>query len=118
VFRSGEALQAGLIRSLHEPGDVLTEARKLAREFIDNSSAVSIAMTRQLLWRMLDADHPIVAHRLDTAAILALGRSNDAREGTQAFLEKRKPNFTDRVSKDMPQFFPWWEQQELPQPKS
>jgi enoyl-CoA hydratase/carnithine racemase len=117
VFRSEEALQAGLLRSLHEAGDVVTEARKLAREFVDNSSAVSIAMTRHLIWRMLGADHPIEAHGLDTAGILALGRSKDAYEGTQAFLEKRKANFTDRVSHDMPSFFPWWQERELPIPK-
>jgi enoyl-CoA hydratase/carnithine racemase len=117
VFRSEEALEAGLLRSLHDKDDVVPAARALAREFIDNASGVSIAMTRHLLWRMLGADHPIEAHGLDTAAIAALGRSNDAREGIEAFLQKRKANFQDRVSKDMPEFFPWWEQRELPLPK-
>jgi enoyl-CoA hydratase/carnithine racemase len=109
VFKSEEALESGLVRSLHTPEDLLPAARALAQEFIDNASAVSIAMTRHMMWRMLTAPHPIDAHEVDTAAIAALGRSNDAREGITAFLEKRKANFTDRVSRNMPAFFPWWE---------
>lgn len=108
VFKSEEALEAGLVRSLHDPDELLPAARALAREFIDNASAVSIAMTRHMMWRMLSAPHPIDAHEVDTAAIAALGRSDDAREGITAFLEKRKANFTDRVSRNMPAFFPWW----------
>jgi enoyl-CoA hydratase/carnithine racemase len=118
VFRSEEGLEAGLIRSLHEPGDVVAEARKLAREFVDNSSSVSIAITRHMLWRMLGADHPIKAHEIDTAGIMALGRSRDAREGITAFLEKRKANFPDKVSENMPDFFPWWEQRKFEPPGS
>ena len=108
VFRSEEALAAGLIRSLHEPEQLLPAAYALAAEFVDNASAVSIAMVRHMMWRMLGAAHPIDAHEIDTAGIAALGKSNDAREGISAFLEKRKPNFTDRVSQNMPAFFPWW----------
>jgi enoyl-CoA hydratase/carnithine racemase len=108
VFKSEEGLQAGLIRSLHEPDALMPAARALAQEFIDNASAVSIAMVRQMMWRMLGAPHPMDAHEIDTAGIAALGKSNDAREGITAFLEKRKPNFTDRTTKDMPSFYPWW----------
>lgn len=109
VFRAEEGLQAGLLRSLHEPEALLPAARGLAQEFIDNASAVSIAMIRQMMWRMLGAPHPIDAHEVDSAGIAALGKSADAKEGITAFLEKRKPAFKDRVSKDMPAFFPWWQ---------
>lgn len=108
VFKSEEALEAGLVRSLHAPDELLPAARALAQEFIDNASAVSIAMTRHMMWRMLSAPHPIDAHEVDTAGIAALGKSDDAREGISAFLEKRKANFKDHVSKNMPAFFPWW----------
>lgn len=108
VFKSEEALEAGLVRSLHAPDELLPAARALAQEFIDNASAVSIAMTRHMMWRMLSAPHPIDAHEVDTAALAALGKSADAREGITAFLEKRKADFRDRVSKNMPAFFPWW----------
>jgi enoyl-CoA hydratase/carnithine racemase len=109
VFRSEEGMQAGLIRSLHEPDALLAAARELAQEFVDNSSAVSVAMIRQMMWRMLGAPHPLDAHEVDTSGIAALGVSGDAKEGITAFLEKRKPDFKDRVSADMPKFYPWWQ---------
>jgi enoyl-CoA hydratase/carnithine racemase len=113
VFKSEEGLSAGLLRSLHEPEELLPAARALAQEFVDNSSAVSIAMTRHMMWRMLGAPHPIDAHEVDTAAIALLGRSADAKEGISAFLEKRKANFKDKVSQHMPAFFPWWKDREF-----
>src|SRR5215831_3673647 len=113
VFRSEEGLEAGLLRSLHEPDALIPAARALAQEFVDNASAISIAMTRHMMWRMLGAPHPIDAHEVDTAGIAALGKSADAREGISAFLEKRKAEFPDRVSKNMPGFFPWWEDREF-----
>jgi enoyl-CoA hydratase/carnithine racemase len=108
VFRSEEALAAGLLRSVHTPDELMPAAYALAREFIDNSSAVSIALIRHMMWRMLSAPHPIDAHELDTVGLATLGKSADAKEGITAFLEKRPARFTDRVSSDMPQFFPWW----------
>lgn len=110
VFRAEEGHERGLLRSLHAPEDLLPAAQKLAREFADNSSAVSKALVRHMFWRMLGAEHPIRAHELDTPAIAHTGKSNDAREGIGAFLAKRPAHFTDRVSADMPPFFPWWEQ--------
>jgi enoyl-CoA hydratase/carnithine racemase len=108
VFRSEEGLAAGLFRSLHAPDDLLPAARALAQEFIENSSAISIALARQMMWRMLGAPHPIDAHEVDTAALTALGKGADAREGITAFLEKRKPRWVDRVTRDLPAFVPWW----------
>ncbi len=109
VFRSEEGLEAGLIRSIHEPEELLPAAYELAHEFAANSR-VSNAVMRQMYWRMLGADDPIVAHRLDTKGMVQRGKSDDATEGTTAFLEKRAAKFPDKVSKDLPDFFPWWEE--------
>ncbi len=113
VFHSEEALEAGLIRSLHDIDDLMPAARKLAREIVDNSSAISCTVLRHMLWRMLGASDPIEAHRIDTKGIDILGVSADAKEGIAAFLEKRKPNFPGKVSKDLPNYFPWWQEQEF-----
>ena len=109
VFPAAEALAGGLVRSVHAPDELLTAARAIAREIADNTSAVSVALIRQMMWRMLGADHPMEAHKLDSRGIYYLGKSADAREGVEAFLEKRPARFPNRVSKDMPEFFPWWE---------
>jgi enoyl-CoA hydratase/carnithine racemase len=110
VFRAEEGLARGLLRSLHIPEELMPAARALAREFADQSSAVSKALVRHMFWRMLGAEHPIRAHEIDTPAIAHTGKSSDAREGISAFLEKRPAQFGDCVSRDMPPFFPWWEQ--------
>jgi enoyl-CoA hydratase/carnithine racemase len=110
VFRSEEALAAGLVRSLHEPEELMPAARALAKELTENSSAISNTVLRHMMWRMLGARHPIEAHRIDTKGINALGVSADAKEGISSFLEKRKPEFPGRVSKDLPEYFPWWEE--------
>ena len=110
VFNAQEAFDRGLVRSLHAPEDLLPAARALAREIADNTAPVSIALTRQMLWRMAGADHPMQAHRVDSRAIQARGQSADAREGVSSFLEKRQPVYPDKVSSDMPAFFPWWDE--------
>ena len=110
VFPASEALEGGLVRSLHAPAELVPAARALAREIADNTSAISVAMTRQLVWKMLGADHPMEAHKLDSRAITALGQSADAHEGVGAFLDKRKADFRQRPSRDMPAFFPWWKE--------
>lgn len=112
VFDAQEAHRERLVRSLHAPEDLLPAARALAREIADNAAPVSVALARQMLWRMAGADDPMRAHRVDSRAIQARGRSADVREGVGAFLEKRPPRFPDRVSADLPDFFPWWD--ELP----
>jgi enoyl-CoA hydratase/carnithine racemase len=105
-----EALDGGLVRSVHEPEQLLPAARLLAREIADHAAPVSVALTRQMMWRMLGAAHPMEAHRIDSRAIYARGASPDAKEGIGAFLDKRPVQFTDRVSSDMPPFFPWWDE--------
>ncbi|MFN0182442.1 MAG: crotonase/enoyl-CoA hydratase family protein [Aquabacterium sp.] len=102
VFNAQEALDRGLVRSLHAPADLLPAARALAREFADNAAPVSVALTRQMLWRMAGAEHPMQAHRIDSRAIQARGRSADAREGIGAFLDKRPAVWPDRVSAGLP----------------
>src|SRR5687768_15938291 len=109
TFGPDEALRAGLVRSVHAPDDLLPTANALAREIADNTSAVSVAVSRMLLWRMLGADHPMQAHKADSRAIHELGRSADAREGVSAFLEKRPARFTDSVANAIPEIMPGWE---------
>jgi enoyl-CoA hydratase/carnithine racemase len=82
---------------------------KLAREIADNTAPVSVALSRQMMWRMLGADHPMEAHRVDSRGIQARGRSADASEGVTSFLEKRPAVFPDKVSEGLPQIFPDWE---------
>ena len=110
VFGADEALAGGLIRSVHAPGDLLDAAHAIAREIADNTAPVSIALTRQMMWRMAGADHPMRAHQIDSRAIAARSVSGDAAEGVASFLEKRAPAFPDRVSAQMPGFFPWWQE--------
>jgi enoyl-CoA hydratase/carnithine racemase len=110
IFPASEAVVHGLARSAHAPDELLPTARALASEIATNTSAVSVAMARQLMWRMLGAAHPMDAHRADSAAMSALGRSVDAGEGVTAFLEKRPAIFSDRVSAALPDAFPGWVQ--------
>lgn len=108
IFDAGEAYRAGLVRSLHAPGALIDAARGLAREIAANTSAVSVAMTRAMLWRLPSGEHPMHAHRVDSRAIFTLSKGADAKEGVQSFLEKRPPAFPALVSLDMPTFYPWW----------
>jgi enoyl-CoA hydratase/carnithine racemase len=109
VFPADEALRGGLVSRVVPHDELLPTARALAAEIAENTSAVSLALSRQMLWKMLGADHPMEAHRIDSKAIHAMGRSPDAYEGVSAFLEKRAPRFRMKVSRDVPDFFPWWE---------
>ena len=110
VFDAEEAKAGGLIRSIHAPDDLMIEARSIAREIADNTSAVSVSMTRAMMWRMMNADHPMEAHKIDSRAIYRLSRGADAKEGIASFLEKRAPQYPGKVSEDMPDFYPWWEE--------
>jgi enoyl-CoA hydratase/carnithine racemase len=108
VFPADEALAGGLVRSVHAPDELLAAARAIADEIAEHAAPVSVALTRQLMWRMLGAHHPMAAHRADSRGILLRGRSADVREGVTSFLEKRPPVFVDRVSDGLPDLFPDW----------
>ncbi|MEL7219236.1 MAG: enoyl-CoA hydratase-related protein, partial [Pseudomonadota bacterium] len=110
VFDADEAKNGGLVRSVHEPEDLLHAAQGLASEFAENTSALSVAMTRAMMWRLMSADHPMEAHKIDSRAIYRLSRGADAKEGIASFLDKRKPVYPGKVTEDMPDFYPWWEQ--------
>jgi enoyl-CoA hydratase/carnithine racemase len=108
VFSAEEALAGRLVSRVVAPDALLPTARQLAREIADNSSAISVTLARQMMWKLLGADHPIEAHLLDSQGMFWTGRSADAREGIAAFLDKRAARFTLRPSADLPPFYPWW----------
>ncbi len=108
VFDAAEALRGGLVRSVHAPGDLMPAARALAREFADSTAPVSVALIRQMMWRGLGMQHPMEAHRVDSRGILSRGLSADVAEGVTSFLEKRPPTFPNKISTDMPDYYPWW----------
>jgi len=105
-----EALDGGLLRSVHAPDELLDAANELAQRIVRDAAPVSVALSRMMLWRMLGASHPMEAHRIDSRAVNATGRSPDAREGITAFFEKREPRWSMRPSTDMPDFVPWWDE--------
>ena len=108
VFPADEARAGGLVRSVHGADELLPAARSIAAEIAENTAPVSVALTRQMLWRMLGASHPMEAHRVDSRGILSRGASDDAREGVTSFLEKRHPDYPVKVSDGLPEIFPDW----------
>ena len=113
VFSAQEALAGKLVRSVHKPADLLPAAYAIAREIADNTSAVSVALNRQMMWKMMGADHPMEGHKIDSKGIYWMGKTADVREGVESFLDKRKPNFPMKVSADMPPYFPWWKERKF-----
>jgi enoyl-CoA hydratase/carnithine racemase len=113
LFPAAEALAGGLVSRVVPEAELLPAARALAREIADNTSGVSVCLARQLLWKMLGADHPMEAHKIDSRLIHAMGASPDAYEGVQSFLEKRPANFTMKVSRDLPDVYPWWSERKF-----
>ena len=113
IFDAEEALDRRFVRSVHPGDELLTAARSLAKEFAHQTSSVSVAMIRQMMWKMLGADHPMEAHKIDSRGVYYTGRSADANEGVQSFLERRAAEFPGKVSTDMPEFFPWWTPREF-----
>jgi len=110
VFGADEALAGRLVSKVVPAVDLLSEATRVAREIADNSAPVSIALTRQMMWRMLGAPSPMDAHKIDSRAIYSRGRSGDAKEGVMSFIEKRPAAFPESVADGMPDFYPWWEE--------
>jgi len=108
VFDAQEALEGGLVRSIHPPGELLDAAHALAREIADNAAPVSVALARQMMWRMLGAEHPMIAHRADSRGLFMRGQAQDVREGIAAFLDKRPADFPERVSDGLPDIMPGW----------
>ena len=113
VFPASEAFEAGLVNRILPPDELLPAARELAREIAANTSPVSVTLTRHMLWKALDAESPMAAHRVESKGIYTRGRSADAREGVTSFLEKRPAEFPLKVSADMPPYFPWWEDEQF-----
>lgn len=109
VFPADEARNRGFVRTVYPADELMPAARELAKEFCNETSAVSVAMARQMMWKMLGADHPMEAHQIDSRGVYFTGKSDDAQEGVKSFLEKRPANYPGKVSSDMPEFFPWWE---------
>jgi enoyl-CoA hydratase/carnithine racemase len=112
VFPAQEALAGRLVSKVVAPDELLPAARALAREIATKTVAVSVALIRQMMWRMLGADDPMEAHKVDSRGIYARGRSEDVKEGVMSFLEKRPADFKNKVSSDMPDYFPWWDERE------
>lgn len=109
IIDSQEALDISLISSIHKSEDLINDAKKIAQELIEKSAPISIAITRQMLWRSFGQAEPYEAHVIESKAIDSRGASDDAKEGVNSFLEKRPAKFKNLISSDMPDFFPWWE---------
>ncbi len=108
IFDAQEALSAGLVNEVLPPGQLMEKARKIAGEIAERTSAISVPLNRQLIWRMLGADHPMEAHKIESKCVYSLGLNSDSKEATTAFFEKRSPKFDLCVGSDMPDFYPWW----------
>jgi len=113
VFDAREAHIGGLVRSVHPDAQLLSAAHAIANEIAVHAAPVSVALTRQMMWRMLGADHPMEAHKIDSRGVYSTGRAPDAREGVMAFLEKRDPQWTMSPTRDMPEWYPWWTEPEF-----
>ena len=113
IISAKEAEDINLVSEVLPKEQLIDRALAVANEFTAESSQISIALTRQMMWRMLGADDPMEAHKIDSRGVFELGQSGEAIEGVKSFLEKRPPSFPGKVSKDMPSFYPWWDEKEF-----
>ncbi|MBD3109224.1 crotonase/enoyl-CoA hydratase family protein [Bacillus sp. AGMB 02131] len=111
IITAEEALISGLVNEVASPLDLMSTAKEIAKEIVENASSVSVALTRQLLWKMLGASHPLESHKIESKIIHYLGNQSDAKEGVASFLEKRPAQFSMKVSEDLPSFYPWWKEE-------
>ena len=113
VINANEAKEIKLISEVTSGETLISRALELSEEFTAKTSSISIALTRQMMWRMLGADHPMEAHKIDSRAVYALGKSGEASEGIKSFFEKRSPNFPGKLTEDLPDFYPWWDEKKF-----
>ncbi len=113
VFSAQEALEGGLVSKVVSDEELLPTARAMALEIAENTSALSVTLIRHMMWKLLGADHPMEAHKLDSRGVQSLGRGPDAAEGVSSFLEKRPARFAGKPSSDLPEYFPWWTPREF-----
>jgi len=111
IISAEEAIIGGLVNKVVSPLELLPTATAIAKEIVENASSVSVALTRQLMWKMLGVNHPMESHKIESKIIRYLGNQEDAKEGVASFLEKRPAQFSMKVSEDLPPFYPWWEEE-------
>jgi enoyl-CoA hydratase/carnithine racemase len=109
LLSAQEALAGNLVSAIYPPADLLPAATAMAISIAQHAAPISVALTRQLMWRGLSMNDPMEAHRIESRAIFARAHSDDLQEGIRAHVERRSPRFTGAVSNGMPEFFPWWE---------
>lgn len=117
VFGAEEAKAGGLVKEIYPQAELMDAAKAWCREIADNTAPVSVSLTRQMMWQMLGADHPMEAHKIDSRAIFERGRTGDAKEGVMSFLEKRQPNYPEKVSDGIAPHYPWSPKREFKWPE-
>ncbi|MFO7963427.1 MAG: enoyl-CoA hydratase-related protein [Desulfobacterales bacterium] len=115
LFTAREGLEMGLFSRVVPPDELMPTAKKIIAEIAENTSAVSTALARQMVWKMLSEAHPMAAHIMESRGLTYMFASADGKEGAASFVEKRPPEFRMRPSRDMPDFYPWWDEPACPE---